>query len=143
MSCLSIISTKIDFIKIASFSPLPYSIFKTSINKHWNFEKQLHLNKRTNQYRMRGALVSLRAPKHFKAGKQQYSLTKRIQIYCFKNKLNKKVTNVDKSNNNFFFFFKKAQSAYNRQKVQAPMAITKTQTIKILFNVKFSFANTL
>lgn len=136
-------STKIDFIKIANFSPLPYSIFKTCVNKHWNFEKQLNLNKQTNKYKIRGALVSLRAPKHFKAGKQQYSLTKRIQIYCFKNKLNNKVANVSKTNNNFFFFFKKAQSAYNRQKVQTPMTITKTQTIKILFNVKFNFATTL
>lgn len=78
--------TLLKLIKVTTFSSLPYSVFKTStlLDSVKSTPKT-----RFGKFKFRQTLVSLRAPKHFKVGRQHYSTGSRFSLFLFKNKQTK------------------------------------------------------
>jgi len=69
--------------KYSFFSNLPYSVFNTRLTAVLpNVKIKLTLKK----FKWRNTLVALRAPKHFKVGRQHYSQGRRTILLCLVNK---------------------------------------------------------
>ena len=67
--------TRFKFITQHAFSPLPYSVFRCDVS---SIPHGLALKHVLGKYSWRNTLVSLRAPKHFKVGRQHYSKPSRL-----------------------------------------------------------------
>lgn len=72
---LEVIATRFKLITQHSFSPLPYSVFRCDVS---GLPHGLALKQVLGKYSWRNTLVSLRAPKHFKVGRQHYSKPSRL-----------------------------------------------------------------
>lgn len=72
---LNVTQTRFKSITQHSFSPLPYSVFRCDVS---GLPHGLVLKQTLGKYSWRNTLVSLRAPKHFKVGRQHYSKPSRV-----------------------------------------------------------------
>lgn len=83
---LSFFSGKLLSVKTTTFSNLPYSTFKTNTLLN---NSPVKVKTKYSRFRFRNTIVSLRAPKHFKVGRQHYSLGSRFGYFNFINKNDK------------------------------------------------------
>lgn len=74
-------SAKLLSVKTTTFSNLPYSAFRSNTLLGLNPSK---VNISFSRFRFRKTIVSLRAPKHFKVGRQHYSLGNRFGYFTLK-----------------------------------------------------------
>src|SRR6218665_3239257 len=64
------------------YSNIPYSAFKTSLVLE---ENPTGITQRLGKFRWRSNVTTLRAPKHFKVGRQHYNRARRCSIIKFTN----------------------------------------------------------
>lgn len=76
---LKINATQFKSLIQRSFSPLPYSVFRCDLS---GVPTGLKFKQVLGKYSWRNTLVSLRAPKHFKVGRQHYSKPSRVVQLC-------------------------------------------------------------
>ena len=130
--CLHIFYVKLCSYKNSYFSSLPYSAYKTNLLLNTNPTKtQIRLNK----FRWRNNVVSLRAPKHFKVGRQHYNKSSRIVLHNLENHQNNWTKNLN-TMSTISNFIKLTPLLYNRTQ-QPPLSITKTSWITLGFKFQF------
>lgn len=76
-------SGRLKATKTTTFSNLPYSAFKTNTLLDTN---PSGARVQYSKFRFRKTIVSLRAPKHFKVGRQHYSIGNRFGYFSSKNR---------------------------------------------------------
>lgn len=126
---LSFFSGKLVSTKITTFSNLPYSTFKTSTLLS---NSPARVKVKYAKFKFRNTIVSLRAPKHFKVGRQHYSLGSRFGYFNLKNK-----------NREFNLFSNKAELAsvvfgvFNAMNTPIQQPLTNLKTIKTEVSLQF------
>ena len=118
-------------LKLSTFSNLPYTTHKTNT---------IHTDLKTNpkplinlgRFRFRKTIVSLRAPKHFKIGRQHYSLGSRFSYFFFKNK---HIKWVSASNPLSIVFI--VTEIYNLPSIWLKQPLTTLKTVNLNISIKF------
>lgn len=114
------------------YSSLPYSAFRTAITPYTHGTK---LNVRLGQFKWRSNVTTLRAPKHFKVGRQHYNKGGRITIITLTQPANTDYVNLINP--------RQVASAVLRfsgnvdTDLQLPLSITKTTATVFSFKIIF------
>ena len=78
----SVSSISLKAWQLHQYSSIPYSVFKTSLVLSDNPGK---IKQRLGRFHWRSNVTTLRAPKHFKVGRQHYNRSRRCSILTFCN----------------------------------------------------------
>ena len=117
-------------IRYNFFSNLPYSALSIKLNPQINSKLKLKLYK----FKWRNTIVSLRAPKHFKVGRQHYSQGKRLVSLLFINQETSKISNQITFNQ----VARKLYKIMTTHTVSYPLTDLKTVTIYGTVTVKLN-----
>lgn len=120
-------------IKITFFSNLPYSVFKT--NTFFNhINSTIHIKK--TKFKYKNTIVTLRAPKHFKVGRQHYSLGSRFSYFTLNNYNTKWYIFIK---NSFLYNIVKHLTNLSIISLKQPISLLKTIHFQVAVKVKFNF----
>lgn len=130
---LLVTKTQLKSVTNTYFSNIPYSAYKSNLMCTEGVGK---LKQRLGAFKWRSNVVSLRAPKHFKVGRQHYNKTRRTIHLTFNNTGN--TWSKLKTNNVSVACFVAMSTPHIHVPVQPALTVNKTTTITFKLGVYLS-----